>query len=56
MEHLIDLASVGVTTHCCDLTFRAFRALIPNLEHLYIIEVLMHANAAIMFKDCTCSL
>ena len=36
---------------CCYLTFRAFRALIPNLDHLYIIEVLMHANATIVFKD-----
>ena len=35
---------------CCDLTFRAFRVLIPNLEHLYIIEVLTHANATSMFK------
>ena len=26
-------------------------ALIPILEHLHIIKVLMHANAAIMFKD-----
>ena len=34
-------------SHCCDLTFRA---LIPNLEHLYIIEVLTHANATSMFK------
>ena len=32
---------------CCDLTFRA---LFPNLEHLYIIEVLTHANATRMFK------
>ena len=42
--------------YCCDLTFRAFRAVIPNLEHLYIIEVLTHANATIMFKDSRCSL
>ena len=36
---------------CCDLTFRAFRAQNTNLEHLYIIEVLMHTYATIMFKD-----
>ena len=35
---------------CCDLTFHVFRSLIPNLEHLYIIEVLTHANATSMFK------
>ena len=27
-----------------------------NLEHLHIIEVLMHANATIMSKDYRCSL
>ena len=42
--------------HCCDLTFRAFRAQNTNLEHLYIIEVLMHVYATIMFKDSRCSL
>ena len=36
--------------YCCDLTFRAFRALIPNLDHLYIIEALTHANATSIFK------
>ena len=35
---------------CCELTFHTFCALIPNLEHLYKIEVLTHANAKIMFK------
>ena len=38
---------------CCDLTFRAQNT---NLEHLYIIKVLMHAYATIMFKDSRCSL
>ena len=32
------------------MTFRAFCAQNTNLEHLYIIEVLMHAYATIMFK------
>ena len=36
---------------CCDLTFRADSGQNMNLEHLYITEVLMHANATIMFKD-----
>ena len=41
---------------CCDLTFHADSGLILNLEHLYIIDVLTHANATIMFKDYRCSL
>ena len=32
------------------LTFRAFCAQNTNLEHLYIIEVVMHAYATIMFN------
>ena len=43
-------ASKTILGVCCDLTFHAFRALILNLEHLYIIEVLTHANATSMFK------
>ena len=42
--------------NCCDLTFRAESGLNSILEHLHIIEVLMHANATIMFKDYRCSL
>ena len=41
---------------CYDLTLQADSRQIPNLEHLYIIEVLTHANATIIFKDCICSL
>ena len=36
--------------------FVHFVHLIPNLEHLYIIEFLMHAYATIMFKGSRCSL
>ena len=38
------------------LTFRVESGLSLILEHLHIIEVLMHANATIMFKDNRCSL
>ena len=38
-------------SHCCDLTFRADSRQNLILEHLHIIEVLMHANATIMFKE-----
>ena len=41
---------------CCDLTFQAESGLISIIEHLHIIEVLMHANATIMFKDYRSSL
>ena len=37
---------------CYDLTLQADSRQIPNLEHLYIIEVIMQANATIIFKDC----
>ena len=41
---------------CCHLTFLADSRQIPILEHSHIIEVLVHANATIMFKDYRCSL
>ena len=50
------LQKLGKLTYCCDLTFRAELGVIPIFEHLHVIEVLVHANAAIMFKDCKCSL
>ena len=40
---------------CYDLTFQADLRQILILEHLHIIEVLMHANATIMFKDYRCT-
>ena len=43
------LSFVGICIAiCCDLTFHAFHVQNTNLEHLYIIEVLMHAYATII--------
>ena len=49
-------AREALSEYCCDMTFRAESGLSWILEHLHIIEVLMHANATIMFKDYRCSL
>ena len=46
-----EIAKITITI-CCDLIFRADSRQMLILEHLYIIEVLTHANATIVFKDC----